>query len=532
MNRSGMNRSRIQPGNLLQASVLWQSLLLLCLLLAGSHASAQNNYAAFELRREDNWSPLLLEDLNGDQLLDLVYAQFDPDFGRELFIHHQRADGTFSSDPQRVEIKTEIIAIAFADLRPSPGKELVLFANAGVFSLSTQQQGYGNNLKLLFEWNFLAAIPDRRRVRFTNLATDINADGLIDLLVPGDDVYGLFLGRGDEQFELALELTTLNQDITPIQRQGNRADVDANLAINADEGVRIEINIETPTPFQGFVEQWQDDGETGDLLNSEQWMPTPVLARLNADSLPDLAYVNAGDNGLGQMNLHFQNADSDFAPVADWSSNFDSTGDFNLLDLDGDGLDDLMRLDGDGNDWTLRLFRNRGGSFELATPDQVMRFSGYDTRVDLVTTPDGSRILTASYYTIPVVDAIRNASINRVQLLYDAGSAEPGQLFGRRPVTRLEESFSADTVRGLSELMSLRYDVDGDGRNDALYVTANGTLAAKTIDEQLQIAAQPFWEYVSPRTVFEFEVLDLNSDERPDLLLRHGTSTTLLVARP
>ena len=48
----------------------------------------------------------------------------------------------------------------------------------------------------------------------------------------------------------------------------------------------------------------------------------------------------------------------------------------------------------------------------------------------------------------------------------------------------------------------------------------------------MQIADEPFWEYVSPKTVFEFEVLQLNEDTAPDLLLRHGTTTTLLVARP
>ncbi len=105
-------------------------------------------------------------------------------------------------------------------------------------------------------------------------------------------------------------------------------------------------------------------------------------------------------------------------------------------------------------------------------------------------------------------------------------------MFSRRPNSRLEENFSAENVRGLSEQMSLRYDVDGDGRRDALSITENGTLAARRIDDQLQIEPEPFWEYVSPRTVFEFDVLSLNDDERPDLILRHGTSTTVLVAAP
>ena len=80
--------------------------------------------------------------------------------------------------------------------------------------------------------------------------------------------------------------------------------------------------------------------------------------------------------------------------------------------------------------------------------------------------------------------------------------------------------------------MSLRYDVDGDGNKDALYITENGTLAAKLIDSSLQISDEPFWEYVSPRTVFEFEVLPLNEDSKPDLILRHGVSTTILVSSP
>ena len=93
------------------------------------------------------------------------------------------------------------------------------------------------------------------------------------------------------------------------------------------------------------------------------------------------------------------------------------------------------------------------------------------------------------------------------------------------------ESFSAANVRGLSEQMSLAFDIDGDGANDALYITERGTLAAKRIDDSLSIEAEPFWEYVSDKTVFEFDVSSLNADGIPDLVLRHGNSITVLVSR-
>lgn len=506
------------------------ALLSLILIFGISNVSAQGNYAAFELRREENWAPIELQDLNGDSLKDIVVSAYTPELGRELHIFHQQADGSFSANPQRVEIKTEIIAVGFADLRPVPGKELILFASNGVFSLSTALEGYTGNLALLAEWDLIAAIPNLERVQFTNIPTDINGDGLIDLLLAGDDEYGLFLGRGAESFELAMTFTTLNEGITPIQRARNDVDLDANLGINAEQGVVFELNLEAPTPFEGFVEVWdQQSTRTNALLRSDQWMPTPSLVQMNNDELLDIVYLNAGDSGQGRVNIHIQKASGLFEEYADWIGDLDSRGDLTLTDMNGDGLTDILRLSGDGNNWDARFFLNKGGKFDFDSPDQVMRFSGYDMDVRVISLQNQESVLSVSFYTVPVVDAIRNASINRTQLIYNS---DPAQVFKRRPDSRLEESFSADNVRGLSEQMSLQYDVNGDGRNDALYITANGTLAAKSIDEALQISNDPFWEYVSPKTVFEFEVMQLNADDAPDLLLRHGTTTTLLVAVP
>ena len=493
----------------------------------------QGNYAAFELRRDENWDPVVLEDMNGDGRKDIVSSAYDSVLGRELHIYLQQDDGGFSATPQRIEVKTEIIAIGFADLRPTPGTELVLFANNGVFSLSTGIEGYAGNLKLLAQWQLIAAIPNLERVQFTNIPTDINNDGQIDLLLAGDDRYGMFLGKGNEEFELAFEFRTLNEEITPLERARNNTDLDANLGINAEQGVVVELNLETPGPFQNFVEQWhEEENQTRSLLRSEQWMPTAVLASMNGDSLPDLVYLNAGDDGLGRVNIHYQQENALFSATADWQGDLDSRGQLELTDLNGDGLMDILQQNGNGNDWSVRLYLNLEGSFDFQNPQQLMRFSGYDLQLDVLTNSDGAPMLSASYYTIPVVDAIRNASINRVQLLFGSDQKEAGQIFNRRPNSRLEESFSADNVRGLSEQMSLLYDVDGDGKRDALYVTANGTLAAKRLADDLQIASEPFWEYVSPSTVFEFEVMNLNDDQAPDLMLRHGTSTTFLVALP
>jgi hypothetical protein len=257
------------------------------------------------------------------------------------------------------------------------------------------------------------------------------------------------------------------------------------------------------------------------------------MAQLNDDDLEDILYLNVGSDDLGQLNIHYQQDNLTFNESADWVGATDTQGDIKLAHLNGDDKIDLFHLSSDGGEWNARFFINKDGTFALGKPDQIMRFSGYDVKLSVIPLADSEQpALNVSYYTIPVIDAIRNASINRVQLLYGNSEASQGQLFNRRPNSSLEESFSAANVRGLSEQMSLQYDVDGDGNRDALYITDNGTLAAKRIDNDLVIANEPFWEYVSPRTVFQFEVLLLNEDELPDLLLRHGVSTTLLVTRP
>jgi len=512
------------------------ALTLIALLFAGSQAPvyAQDNYAAFELRRQDNWGAIHIEDMNGDDNKDIVVPHYNAALGRELHIYWQQADGSFDSEPTAIEIKSEIIAVGFADLRSEPGSELILFANNGIFSLSPAISGYANNLRLLAEWNYLATIPEREEILFVDHQLDLNSDGVLDMLVPGDDSYGVFMGKGEEQFTLSSQFSTLNQELTAIQRRSLETDLNANLGISAERGIVIEVEVATPTPFSGFIDQFAADAEDDSraLLRSEQWQPTASLARLNEDDVQDIAYINAGDNGLGRMNIHFGSGNGTYQESADWQQDLDSSGRLRLQDFNGDGLDDLLRLDGNGDDWRAYLFRNRGGSFNLQQPDQVLRFSGYDVDLNVIQIDAATRVLAASYYTIPVVDALRNASINRVQLLYGAAGADSQDIFNRRPDSRLEERFSAENVRGLSEQMSLLYDVDGDGRNDALYITDNGTLAARRIEQDLNIAAEPFWEYVSPRTVFEFEVLALNDDDLPDLILRHGTSTTLLVARP
>lgn len=512
-----------------------QLILSTCLLLLSqvSAICAQENYVSHELLRENNWGTLSAEDMNGDGKKDLIYSHHDAAIGRELRIHHQQDDGTFSANPQRIEIKTEIIGVGFADLRKDPGKEIILLASAGAFSLSTAIDGYAGNVEQLVQWDLVAAVPDREDLQFLNDIEDINNDGYVDLILPGKESYGIFFGDENGSFKLNSAITTFDENLVLAQRNSRQADFDARIGINSKDGIRVELKVERPTPFEDFVESWKPkSSDSRALLRNEAWMPSLLLAELNGDKLKDLIYLNVNDEGEGQINIHYQ-SETGFNSAPDWQAAIDTRGTIKLADINGDGIQDIYRLIGDGNEWDARFYVNDDGRFELSQPSQIMRFSGYDVRLNFVKLKsEGELVLNVSYYSIPVVDAIRNASIKRTQLIYPFSFVESGPFYERRPSTLFEETFSATNVRGLSEQMSLQYDVDGDGSKDALYVTEKGTLAAKRIDSSFQFSDDPFWEYTSPRTVFEFEVLPLNSDDKPDLILRHGTTTTLLVASP
>ena len=509
-----------------------------------SYAQSSGNYAAFSLAREENWAPLITEDMNGDGLLDLVYANYDPNLGRQLLIHYQNASGDFPDAPQVIEIKSEIIAIGFGDLREEPGTELILHAANGVFSLSPAIEGYAGNLKPIMRFDSIAAIPSRRQVEFLPPLEDRTGNSILDLFLPAEQGFAFFAGSQDGEFEPAGSITTVNADLRSAQRNDREAGLDTQLGINATEGIVVKVEVERRNPFDNFVQHWPSKTEDSNLVGSNNWIPNAVFTEINSDALQDLVFINLDSAANPQLNIALQDT-TGFSPIPSWQASFEAGGEISLHDFNGDGRSDILRLSGSGDDWEARFFIGKkvGAPFDLSTPDQVMRFSGYDMRLNPYALPSGEIALSVSFYTLPIIDAIRSASINRTQLLYapinTATSAngtttesEPTTaLFARRPSSQLVESFSAANVRGLSEQMSLAFDIDGDGANDALYITERGTLAAKRIDDSLSIEAEPFWEYVSDKTVFEFDVSSLNADGIPDLVLRHGNSITVLVSR-
>lgn len=524
--------------------------LALSLFLSGL-CQASPNYVASVIEFGESFESVAVADINGDQLKDLIVSNWNENQGRELWLYWQQADGKFPAQASRkIEIKRDIVAYALADIRHEPGDEFLFFTAASIYSYSATHDGYANNLQKLIDWVFVSAVPSQRSTAFLGRYSDEDGDSTIDILIPGRDTYGLLSleQAGDNNKKPSALL------LPQAEQQSQQDDAEGSISINTQDGFKIEVV--RPSDFEGLiVERLQPDQvkpndtdnpfsrytEPGFLLSLERWinnvqmaqlLPGPKLEYLFVDEVPTNNRKQAKQQRINIVTLNAKGS-----PTIHYQGYLDQREQIKLFDFNDDGLVDVLanRIQGTDN-VSANIYLNRNGSFNLDKADQIIKFSGYDVNFRLGDiNRDGHSDLILGAYQISAVNALRSGALVRVSLIYSGNpNFEPGKdqpLFSRRPDFKLEESFSADDIKGLTEPVDYTPDIDGDGINDAIAIDKRGALTAKAINAQFQLQSEAFWDFVPLHFIQQVNNYTLNLDERPDFVLRHQSAVTVLVSR-
>lgn len=516
-------------------AILHSAAALLLAATVSLPAQAAPDYVASVIEPREEIHGSLTADFNGDGKQDLLLSVWSEGAGRELLLYLQEENGQFSGSPsQRVELKSDIIALAVADLRDEPGEELIFLTRSAVYSYSTRKEGYAGNLQKLADWELLNTVPQTKSVAILGRLSDFNGDSFPDLLLPGQKSWGLFYGSAEGFAEVKM-LPAPHLD--PLFTAGQSSQ----LRLSMENG--LQLVVDDPSPFAGiFAVQSEASaferrslgrfGSRSYIMDVERWLPALQPVRVSGGDKPDFVYLDHPEAASGElvgqrMNLIRQQNLSKAA----WQQQLPSRGEVLLRDFDGDGRDDLLILEQQGSkDSRLLLFRNRDGGFNLSAADQVLRFSGYEVEVELQDlNGDGRPELIVSYYGIGTVDSLRSGSMQRSTLIYPP--EEGDRIFARRPASRQDERFSADGVKGLAERPHFSASISGKGSKDWIAVDEQGALVARAIDNNLQVAAKPFWRFVPVYLIYSIVPGNFSESAGSDFILLHQNAVTVLVSR-
>lgn len=511
--------------------------MILMLLIWANSSFASVDFVSSEIDTGDNRQGYWTSDMNGDNLQDILIATWSEANGREFLIYTQEKSGKFSGSPwRRIEIKKDIIAFAIADLRPDPGSELLFFTGSACYSLSCAREGYANNLKKLFDWELIKSVPDKKKIDYIGELKDMNNDGFVDILLPGQKQYGFFTGQPDEVFSKQSILPAGDEIINKSRRTQRSVTLDPS-----------GLSVGGPDIYSGLLVHRLEPGSVSrifqpSILKYEHWIPGVSTARFNSDELEDFVYLDdmeTSEKNTRRLNILYQPQTGEFPSAPHWQANITINDRLKMIDVNGDRLTDLVttkwhRSNNTGaNINTLFIYLNQEGRFNFNTPSYVMKINGMNFEFDSIDyNQDGFPELVINTYSVGLINAITSGRVTRKLLIF-AGrkTSEGAPLFDRRPSGTYEETFTADEFTSLIVNRSFSGDVDGDGNKDLISVDNDGALTANRINNDLQIESEPFLRFVPMHFITDSRLAKLNQDHQTDIIIEHQHALTLLISQ-
>jgi hypothetical protein len=261
-----------------------------------------------------------MQDIDLDGATDLVVATTNPSAGtRAVQVHLRRARGpAFVPTPtSSFKLDRSVVAFAFCDCDPAPGRELVLITATTAAAAIQQGDGPTSYRELFRHALVWPAASPLSVVPLPDAAADLDGDGRDDLLLPGPDRWSAWLQAEERFVEARLEL--------PAWRDRVREAVGGEMR---DLGDRL-----------GFT-----PGGAGALVRTSARTPPAAVVDLDGDGRVELLAPRNGAVFVGALDAQraIQVTARALPLPEDRLQLVDPSFDLQWPDVDGDGRRDLL----------------------------------------------------------------------------------------------------------------------------------------------------------------------------------------------
>ncbi|MFQ5699342.1 MAG: FG-GAP repeat domain-containing protein [Myxococcota bacterium] len=435
-----------------------------------------------------------IADVNGDGRADLLHVDYEglpPVESRVVRVHLQRADGAFAAEPDRTwPLPSGSAAYDIADVDGRAGRELVLLVRDGLAILSPQT-GAVRMLRVPGAPTAAVAADERGLDPLPLLRTAPTGErwwivpllGQAALLTPAGQPRGLLeVGQRANYFLLGAEGPPIGE---------------------AD----IQLFVDTPHIELGDVD---GDGRS-DVLAATRHALRVFLQR------PDGQLPNAPDRVLPLHRISELDHVRGAGTVALTSG-----------DLDGDGRVDLVITSMSGgitsSHTRLTVHQNRGGSWNLDVPDQVLEVSGglsFNELQDL--DGDGRPELVQVLVHMSVLEMVEFFLQRAYDVEITVSAVGSDGAFQTKRAARLafDVPWNLESFRPRGFLPLLELDLNADGRLDLLRSGGGTSLEVHLAGSDGRLSRRPLRQALDTRG--RLRAGDLEGDGLPDLVLYDPT---------
>lgn len=452
---------------------------------------------------------------------------------RTLRLWRQRADASFPPTADwSLAVPPDVISWSLLDLRPDPGREVVLLTRGGVHSLTTTRAGLKDNLRRELAAPLIPDLADPQRLPAWRLTQDVDGDGREELLLVVEEELRILGVAADTAAGSALvELGRL--PVTPrttrVSERGSFTFGRSGMRGRGPAGGTSFFRSARTSQPALFGEKLLDRRRTLELPRLLDFGGDAALERVeHEDGHWRVSPLPLG-GGPAPMPARFElpEAARD-ATTTEWT------------DLDGDGRRELVVFRSDDDDKVALVFTARVDSAQPfgalidAAPSARIKLAGMGVRYWLTDVDrDGRQDLTARVFDVPT--GLSTLATVRLDTAFHVFRGRPGATWSRAPDLSFERSFRPEQLTRVQEslLINVGGDFDGDGCNDLVTTQLDGRVEIRriTAGESLQLEAKPVVSFAPTTEVERLETWDLSRDGVADLTLRHEQGLTLFVSR-